>query len=500
MSNSQVQHNGASPLSGGGGGGEHSTGDHSSNSLLSSSSNSNNNDTSNSTNNNNTNISASSSIVGHPNLAPIAHTISTVPALFPTMYPGFHPTPPPYYTAASQADALVLAGAASLGLSGNIQDSLDALITQARNAELVVCVVCGGICKSMNPIPDAVFDQDIPAWMRPALLRAKSEYLEWQKQNPSARSLNSSSAALIQLIKVTFFLGGSQGMREGRRTLHIDTADPLMRIPIHMTCFEIAQRFCKVQARYGIDFRSPLGGTPSSISHLYEIWCKRAMASCPQGRMTRTILEANNYFGAPLCSPVPKYLETIRKDPSLSRFFAYPLDIPNLTDMVVNTNIQTMDGKRTSPSAGLAKLWRRCQDLPQELFDNVISLLEPFDENGGPPLQPTRVLPPTWWKTKLLSGELIPWLWDLNKNVIVRRRIDTYYKDYPGDVVRDQDEGRYVFDEDMWDWELLCRQLAQANVVEEGGLLEGQPYELWNRHRIWKLLDVARLGHVAFSA
>ncbi|KAI1196222.1 hypothetical protein F5X97DRAFT_334751 [Nemania serpens] len=411
------------------------------------------------------------------------------------MHPGFHPTPPPYHTGNNN----VILPAVPENLD-DLHNSINALARNARNAELVVCVVCGGICKSAIPFPHAVIDREIPAWMRPALLQAKPEYLEWQKQNYTARSLDHRCEDLVELIKVAFFLGGSEGMIKGRQPLHIDTRDPLMRIPVHKACFEIAQRFCKVQLRYGLDFRSPLGGTPSAIPHLYEIWCKRAMASCPPGPMTGPILEPEKYFGAPLLGPVPKYLKAIGKDPSLLRFLAYPLNIPNLTDIVVNSNIQTMDCKKTSPSADLAELWRRCHDLPQEIFDSVISALEPFDEDGGPPLEPTRVLPPTWWKAKLLSGELIPWLWDLKASDVVRHRINTYYKDNPGDAARDLDEGTYVFDESMWDWELLCRQLAQKNVVEERGLLAGRPDQLWNRHRIWKLLDVARLGHVAFPA
>lgn len=380
----------------------------------------------------------------------------------------------------------------------NYDNALNGQAWHARNAELVVCVVCGGICKSVNLNPSAAIDQSIPSWMQAALLRPKVEYLEWQNQKQPTKSWIRKGAELIELIDVTFFLGGSRGMKVSSKPMHINTLDPMMKIPVHRACFEMAQHFCKVQSRYSIDFRNPDGGAPSNISHLYEIWCKRAIASGPRGRMTKPILEANMYLGAPLISPVSKYLEAIEKHPSLSCFLACPLGIPKLTDIVVNSRIQTMDCKRVNPRAYLAQLWRRCQDLPQELLDIVLSFVDPFDENGGPPLQPTRVLPPAWWKEQLLSGKLIPWLWDLSTDDVVTHRVNTYYKDNRSDWLKDQSESRYVFDENMWDWELLCRQLAQANVVEEGGLLEGAPKELWNRHRIWKLLDAARLGHVAF--
>lgn len=57
-------------------------------------------------------------------------------------------------------------------------------------------------------------------------------------------------------------------------------------------------------------------------------------------------------------------------------------------------------------------------------------------------------------------------------------------------------------DEEGWDWELLVRQLSQASVFEEGGLLRDDKTSLglWNRHRIWQLCDKARLGHLAHVA
>ncbi|KAI1129213.1 hypothetical protein F5Y10DRAFT_159034 [Nemania abortiva] len=369
-----------------------------------------------------------------------------------------------------------------------------------RGSTPIVCVVCGGICRIFTSLTS----DDKASWMRPVLVRAKPKYLEWQGKCLSARERNPKDDELIELIRPTEFLGGKRGMKLESQTLFMDTRDPLMRIPIHKACYDIARRFCADQAEYKPDFRSPSGGAPSSIPHLYEIWCKRAIVTCPKGPLTRGILEANKYFGAPLrWRPFDASLEEY---PTISRFLASPLLIPDLTPIVVK-NLQTMDGKETRMSDHLAQIWDRCLDLPVELFDHVINSLHPFEANGGPPLEPTRVLPPIWWKEKLFSGELIPWLWGLDEKELEQYRMATFYKD-PNEAIRHKELCSYVFDERMWDWELLCRQLAQPKVMERGGILEcradGDLFEcpsegLWNRHRIWKLLNAARLGHVVFS-
>ncbi|KAH8164258.1 hypothetical protein CIB48_g4009 [Xylaria polymorpha] len=358
----------------------------------------------------------------------------------------------------------------------------------------VVCVVCGGICKITPSAINLRYDKT-PEWMQPILVQGTSQYLEWQMERPSTRrSYYKDAGELIKQIEVTTFLGGSQGMKLGSQTLPINTTDPLIRIPIHKACFEMADIFCNDQARYNIGFRSASGGAPSSIPELYEIWCKRAIASHPAGIMKTPILEANTYYGAPFYSAMADYY----RSPPVDRFLAYPLVIQGVTDLVVNVHLQTMDGKQEHAGKELAGLLDRIQNMPQEIADYIIDSLEPFEKNPSPQLQPTRVLPPSWWKKRLFSGKLIPWLWDLQEEDVVRYRTETFYHHNPVAAAKDKEAGSYIFDETMWDWELLCRQLAQPSVMERGGVIQWGSAELWNRRRIWKLLDVARLGHVQF--
>ncbi|KAI8624087.1 hypothetical protein F5Y19DRAFT_468052 [Xylariaceae sp. FL1651] len=367
-----------------------------------------------------------------------------------------------------------------------------------RVNKTVVCVICGGICKTT--IRSAVGRSAPSDWMRPSLVQAEPKYLEWRKQSSTARAFNREDDEFIKEIQVTSFIGGSDGMTKGPKTLVIDTSNDLMKIPVHSICFDLAKRFCKDQARYDIDFRCADGGAPSSIAHLYEIWCKRAIATCSQGVMTKPIMEPHGYFGAPHPDDLEEYSRMMHRDPRLARFEACPVRISRLTDIVVNYNLQSMDGKDKLVRHDLVELWSRVQDLPQEVFDRIIDALEPFEENMGPhTLVPSRICTPTWWKDKLFSRQLIPWLWDLKKEDVLSYRVRNACELHPLDAKEHQENGTYIFDENMWDWELLCRQLAQPNVTEKGGILYQKTDALWNRRRIWKLLDAARLGHVSFN-
>jgi hypothetical protein len=76
----------------------------------------------------------------------------------------------------------------------------------------------------------------------------------------------------------------------------------------------------------------------------------------------------------------------------------------------------------------------------------------------------------------LFDRKTLPWLWDLDRAILLTRQWWTTYDD-----------------ESAWDWELLVRQLAQVEVFEKGNLMASAPLGLRNRRRIWRLVDEARL-------
>ncbi|KAL9079165.1 MAG: hypothetical protein Q9157_001916 [Trypethelium eluteriae] len=108
------------------------------------------------------------------------------------------------------------------------------------------------------------------------------------------------------------------------------------------------------------------------------------------------------------------------------------------------------------------------------MLDHAISFLNPLTETST-----KYVLPPPVWRAGLLSGKLIPYLWDLDPVVI-----------------REKDAAPDGSEDSRWDWELLARQLAQPNAFDKGQPLTDVPMGLANRRRIWQLLDDMYLGDV----
>ncbi|KAI1496001.1 hypothetical protein F5X99DRAFT_414534 [Biscogniauxia marginata] len=354
-----------------------------------------------------------------------------------------------------------------------------------RSDDPVVCVVCGGICLCTMAEAPPGWVPKRRNWMYPMLIMAKPEYHEWCKLPSSAKAYNRQDDHLFRELAVDVFRGGADGFEVPELgQISIDTSHSEIAIPIHPACLALAKSFCRYQSRFDIDFRSPKGGEPSSLAHLYEIWCKRAIATCPHGLMTEPIREPHDYFGAPCPYDLFPFYNNLSLDPTIRMYEVDPIDVPCITHLVILNNLQSMKGKETKPTPKLAECRERIKQMPQEIHDRIIEAIEPFEDGLGKKcLEPTRILPSTWWKEKLMSGQLIPWLGDFNNTEVIRFR------------QRQNMSPSEVFDEDNWDWELLCRQLAQPDVLEEGGVLHDVSLHLWNRHRIWKLLDSARLGH-----
>ncbi|KAI0598978.1 hypothetical protein F4775DRAFT_135006 [Biscogniauxia sp. FL1348] len=357
----------------------------------------------------------------------------------------------------------------------------------ARSNGVVVCAICGGVCK---PTVASALDSNEESerdWMHPMVIKAKPEYNKWRQHPSTAQAFSRTDDHLFVEMDVSAFLGRADGFRvsdsstdSGVSVVSINTSDSEMAIPVHPSCLKIAKVFCRYQSRFDIDFRSPDGGAPSSIAHLYEIWCKRAIAICPNGVMTTPFKEPSNYLGAPCANHLPDYIKMLESDDDLYRYEADPICPDDLTCEVVCVNLQPLGTGDLSPSPELAECWARIEQLPREIGERILEAIEPFEDGFTKEyLEPTRVLPSDWWREKLMSGSLIPWLFDLKDEAV------DHYSQING--------------HQNWDWELLCRQLAQPDVFEKEGILFTASDHVWNRQRIWKVLYAARLGHMVFE-
>lgn len=122
------------------------------------------------------------------------------------------------------------------------------------------------------------------------------------------------------------------------------------------------------------------------------------------------------------------------------------------------------------------------EKLPIEIQDMIYNNLHPFVNPGQ---TCTRALPSSLWRDMLFNRQILPWLWDL----------DTFaLRNYP--VTPDAGNVLTYEAEDIWDWELLVRTLAQVEVFEPGNPLQHAPLRLRNRRRIWRLLEEAEDGDI----
>ncbi|KAI1487978.1 hypothetical protein F5X96DRAFT_647479 [Biscogniauxia mediterranea] len=375
----------------------------------------------------------------------------------------------------------------NLLLQGNPIGQFPPIIpVSARSNEVVACAVCGGVCKPTVPSVLDTLEFHDRDWMHPMIIKAKPGYNEWRRRPSTAQAFNRTDDHLFVEMRVSDFFGRADGFivldsedSEDSR-VSINTDDSEMAIPVHRNCLKLAKIFCRYQARFDIDFRSADGGAPSSIAHLYEIWCKRAIAICPSGVMTKPFREPSNFLGSPCPKLLSNYIKMLKANEDMIKHEADPTYLDNITNKVVCANLQPLDTTNLCPSPKLIECWARIEQLPREIGERILEAIEPFEDGLTRDfLTPTRIIPSNWWREKLMSGSLIPWLFDLDDLCI-----DSY-----SERCGHQD----------WDWELLCRQLAQPDVFEAGGILHGAADNLWNRHRIWKVLCAARLGHMFFE-
>lgn len=126
-----------------------------------------------------------------------------------------------------------------------------------------------------------------------------------------------------------------------------------------------------------------------------------------------------------------------------------------------------------SPDGRQAEFRARFERLPQEMQDHILSFV--FTEQHFPP-DCTYLIPQGAWMNLLLQGQVVPYLWDLDRDQVEKK------------VAEGRERGV------EWDFELLVRRLCQARSMADGAPLAGMPAGLRNRQRVWKLVQDMYVG------
>lgn len=334
-------------------------------------------------------------------------------------------------------------------------------------------------------------------------------------------------------------------VRVGRDDAYKETVDEHLHIPIHATCFELANKLFGSPSEFRHSYLRDIRGLYLAMrwrAGMYwqnEDYVDRMPPNYDIGREgyhacihdCGILKAANSAMGIDPDMPGPsKGSKPITRDVSgpdmvdvatpygqsltwNSQLFAVnPFEIKGLTQTLLK-NLQETPIK---PKTGFAD---RFFNLPAELRVLVVEQIRPRDL----PHNNTDVLPQSFWRDLLIHGTL-PWLWDLDEAKI---------------MAKDQEpcpSAREGFFE--WDWQMLFRQLSRGvrfgirsdapkgapadenwweSFVDDMGLREKgcnyEAVELWqstgyhndlryvppglhHRRRVWQLLEEMFVGDV----
>jgi hypothetical protein len=230
-------------------------------------------------------------------------------------------------------------------------------------------------------------------------------------------------------------------------------------IPVHQSCWDIAKRVVTLRSE-----SEAHAGSVTSMKALYESLLVRRRRNKSTNYQ---FWEAHNYF----IHDYPHSYEWFELvDEGL--VFSDPISIPDPTDFILSLLKPLPPANENTSSPAHTSLKNSVGNLPVEIADLVTDHLSPLKNL---PLQCTRVLPRAYWTRALLSGKVVPWLWDL-------------------DIKKIEEKLATSPDNNGWDVERLVRQLSQSGFADYClenliGASDTVPYGLLNRSRIWRLIE-----------
>ncbi|THV66138.1 hypothetical protein D6D29_10434, partial [Aureobasidium pullulans] len=201
-------------------------------------------------------------------------------------------------------------------------------------------------------------------------------------------------------------------------------------LPVHKSCLQMADRFVQNAL---VAATLPSNSITSQLM-LWEVLHRRVDPFC----LTATYPKEPNKFFADswTARQCPLDLENSEEIAIYEVITANPLDIPDLTESILSN----------------------LQPIKQPLNNELQSDMQSQD----------------LWCDALAQTDRLPWLWDLNVEMIRSR----------------QRMGQ-------WDWKELVTKLRRSDIHRPVDVSLQLPLSLRNRRRIWRILEVARVNDVA---
>ncbi|OAL54487.1 hypothetical protein IQ07DRAFT_676541 [Pyrenochaeta sp. DS3sAY3a] len=160
------------------------------------------------------------------------------------------------------------------------------------------------------------------------------------------------------------------------------------------------------------------------------------------------------------------------------KFYTNPLDIPNLIPFTLSILEETPADSHWSMSRVTSR-HRGFEELPNELLDQICSYLpvsSVISLARTCKLLALRALNGTFWRTRLIDGSLVPHMWDLDNAVFNESAMRTNRN--WGRVAKILSQRRLPMDQIDW-------------------RLKDIPDGLWNRCRVWSIVEKAAMEYFA---
>lgn len=263
--------------------------------------------------------------------------------------------------------------------------------------------------------------------------------------------------------------------------------------PLHQSCITIA---CRAIESHTAD--SAIEESDSSIIQLYNFLNRSLQANSasgatgvaaydifslrnPSSNGPRSVLALDDlswWSGAYEVCHIVFILLTITTEPR-QKFFADPLEIPNLLPAILNS-LQPLSSETDEvQSADLTNGSQYgLEALPIELLDQIESQLSARSilslRQSSRTLASKIAFDERFWRRQLCNGSLLPHIWDL-----------------------EEDQFRHLLQAashaQAWDWGNLAERLRVNHVISSQyyPYTEVFPAGLWNRCRIWNIIGNA---------